>query len=400
MPIPGLTTEACQSRNRRHALRGGLSAAPVALGVTGIGIGETEALARINALRAGGDPLTAEQVHIRYAEAANDNYIPCRSMFLHETTLRNIAAGAGDGVSFMNSHRTGGFSSESELPFGQTFWGRFDGKAAQVGVWMLRGIHPNGANGPSTDDLAAMIDGGSLKDVSVGLYGGKALCDLCGLDLDPWGEMGCEHAPGTTHSMTSEQVAAQLARGVPEGTASYSLHNARFGEVSAVFDGAVPGAGFRKALSLAARGALTLTELNQCRSAYVTLARDHDFGSLSPETIQQLAQALETLWAGPEGEDGPAPAAGSFALHSESVLAAVKEYVARAERYDALRAQDDRPPSASRREEWAELHRRLGEVLARSEVRQDPAKLHALRVRHLQRQARQREAALAGSFPR
>lgn len=396
MPTPHFNSEACATRNRRSALRGGLSAAPVTLGATG-SLSESDALARINALRVGGDPLTAGDVHIRYAEAANGNYIPSRYMFLAESTLRNIGEGANDGVAFMNSHRTGGFSTESELPFGQTFWGEYDlrKKCALVGVFMLRGMNPNGANGPSTDDLAAMIDAGTLRDVSVGLYGGEALCDLCDRPVDSYGEEGCPHAPGTHRGLSVAQMEAQRKRGVPDGCATYSLHESRFGEVSAVFDGAVPGAGFRKALKLAAQGALSLSELAEARTSYVALARTTDFQEVTPEVIQQLAQALSALWAD-EGEE-EALAASSFSQHSQSVLAAVSEYVSRAEAYDALRAQDSRLPSRARREDWQALHARLEALLQRSAPQADPAAVQALRVRHLQRQALRRQAAAAGS---
>lgn len=381
-------SDACRARNRRAALRGGISAAPVVLGA-GVGLAQDEALDRINALRVGGAPLTGQDVHIRYAEAANGSYIPSRALFLAESTLRNVAEGANHGVSFMNSHRTGGFSTPSELPFGQTFWGRFNGAEAEIGVWMLRGVKPNGENGPSTDDLAAMIDAGALKDVSVGLYGGQPICDLCGLVVNEWDENACGHVPGTTHAMSPAEQEKQKRRGVPDGCATYSLHDARFGEVSAVFDGAVPGAGFRKAVSFAARGDLTPAELGQCRAAYVALARDHDFGPIGPAEIQQLARALEALWQDPEDE----PLAGTFAAHSQSVLAAVTEYVKRAEGYAALRAGDARLPSPVRREEWAQLHARLGRLITPAA---DGQARQALQARQLQRQARRRDAGRAG----
>jgi hypothetical protein len=397
MPTSHFNPEACQARNRRSALRGGISAAPVTLGAA-VALTEGEALTLINAMQVGGEALTAEQVHIRYAEAANGNYIPSRAMFLADSTLDNIAEGAGAGVAFMNSHRTGGFSTPSELPFGQTFWGSRDRATgrALVGVWMLRGISPNGANGPTTDALAAMIDAGTLRDVSVGLYGGQALCDLCGKVVDEWEADACQHVPGTTHGMSLEQQATQQRRGVPDGCASYSLHNARFGEVSAVFDGAVPGAGFRKALSLAAKGELTLAELGQARSAYVALARDTDFREITPATIQELAQALQALWSD-EGDE-EAPTTSSFSDHSHLALTTVEEYLARSERYDALRESQGRPAASARFDEWQALHARLTALLARSAPKADPALVQALRVRHLQRQARRRENAGAGSL--
>jgi len=50
--------------------------------------------------------------------------------------------------------------------------------------------------------------------------------------------------------MSTAEIKAQKVRGVPNGEASYSLRDAICGEVSAVYDGAVPGAGYLKSLAL------------------------------------------------------------------------------------------------------------------------------------------------------
>jgi hypothetical protein len=223
---------------------------------------DMEALAIINGLRQGETPLSLNDVWIHYAEAANDNFIGDRYAFLSERTLRNIAADARAGFAFMNSHRSGGLSTPAELPFGRTFTGRFEmfdgpdgpAKRAIVGFYMTRGIHPNGTSGPSTDDLHASIDARTIFDVSVGLWGGSAVCDVCGVDLyaqDDKGHYTCPHVPGSHASMTPEEITAQEERGVTGGKASYTLDNARCSEVSAVYDGAVPGAGFQKAFAMA-----------------------------------------------------------------------------------------------------------------------------------------------------
>lgn len=272
----------CDNRRRRAALRDSVEAAPVRLLRQGDFIHQSSgrlrfstgtlpdddaaAVGRINEmLRSKGveKQLTPEEVYITYAEAANNRFIGDRYMFLHESTLRNIASGADHGFAFMNSHRTGGLSEATELPYGQTFSGRYEEhdlegstfRRALVGVYMLKGIRPNGANGPSTDDIYAGIEGGTLKDVSMGLSGGSRICDVCGVDLEARDEKGryqCPHAPGTDEDMDEGQIEGQKARGVGKGYASYSLADAYPQEVSAVFKGAVPGAGFRKSLALAA----------------------------------------------------------------------------------------------------------------------------------------------------
>lgn len=237
------------------------------------------ALAIINS-KVPGKPLTLDRVYIHYLEAASDRFISDRFLYLHRSTLRNVASEASAGFAFMNSHRTGDLSTPSELPFGRAFVGRFEtvndpmGMRVQrtvLGVYMLRGQRPNGANGPSTDDMSEAISGGTVFDVSMGLYGGNRICDVCNQDFyakDGEGNWLCPHVPGTHRRMSPEQIDAQKAKGVPEGLATYTLDDAHAGEVSAVYDGAIPGAGFRKALSLAKSGGLSDDDIAEVLEAY------------------------------------------------------------------------------------------------------------------------------------
>jgi hypothetical protein len=117
--------------------------------------------------------LTEADIYIHYALVANNTFLSDRWMFLHRSTLRNIATDAATATAFMNSHRTGGLSHPAELPMGRTFAGRFeqygDGTMRTlVGMYMQVGLAPNGAQGPTTDDLHRMIWGGTLFDCSVG----------------------------------------------------------------------------------------------------------------------------------------------------------------------------------------------------------------------------------------
>lgn len=227
---------------------------------------ESEALTIINGIRAeGAAPLTEADVYIHYLEAANDNFVSDRFCFLGESTLKNIAKGAENGFAFLNSHNTGGYLRSADLPLGRTFCGRYETLTAEgedggpstrravVGIYMIRGVLPNGANGPGTDDMHRMIDARTVFDCSVGLFEGKAVCDVCGngvWDYDEEYRFLCPHLPGTTHRMTEDEIAAQSERGVTDGRASYTIEDGNANEVSVVYDGAVPGAGFVKAASL------------------------------------------------------------------------------------------------------------------------------------------------------
>ncbi len=291
MPIPGFDSDKCQKRNLIASKRDGVNALPftflnhsdvykTALAggsrTTGkLPKNDAEAFAMIKATGAtneDGSDLNPEDIYWFPMEAANNSFIPDRFMFMDDSTLKNIASNAMEGFAFMNSHRTGGLSHQAELPFGQTFAGRYEhtdeGTRAVVCCYMLKGLKPNGDSGPSTDDLARMIHAKTIKDVSVGLYGGTATCDVCGADLDMY---DCDHVPGTHYGMNKEQKAAQKARSVPEGKCSYTLVNAYCGEVSAVYDGAVPGAGFRRAASAMKQGGIDPEILSQIESVYAAL---------------------------------------------------------------------------------------------------------------------------------
>jgi hypothetical protein len=282
MPVIGLDRRRCLLRNARAA-RLGETSVPLRLAPEPGGDGARlvqaigqlpatpeAAAAKVNALlgREGDARLGPDDLHLFYPEGASTRFIDDRGMFLSKRTLKNIAADALDGFAFMNSHRTGTMSTPSELPYGRTVAGRYEtwdlgadaGQVSRVllGVYLLKGVRPNGDAGPTTDDLAASIRGGTTFDVSMGLHGGSVVCDVCGEDMgyDPEVGYACDHIPLTTAHMTDEEVAAQEARGVPGGVATCTLDDARAGEVSAVYDGAVPGAGFLKARRYALAGRL------------------------------------------------------------------------------------------------------------------------------------------------
>jgi hypothetical protein len=325
MGIAGFKDEKCTQRERILAGRYGQNAVPMRF--VGSDAGQAnggvqvlkrtgalpttaaDTLAAINSrLPEGATPLRADQVFTQVYEAANSNLILSRAMHLGESTLRNIATGAAHGVSFMNSHRTGGLSEPTELPFGQSFGGEFqevvtaDGRLAHralISVFLVKGIHPNGSNGPSTDDIAKMFESGAVKDVSVGLSGGNTTCDVCGHPMggpDAYQEVDdgnggkskvrkCNHAPGTLQNMSADQIESQKQRSAlnVSGIATYTLNNSQLLELSAVYKGAVPGAGVQQIINLCRDGDMTPDRMR------VMLQEAYDFyGELLPFDIGQV----------------------------------------------------------------------------------------------------------------
>lgn len=327
MPVTGLNPEKCRQRNSIAAKRDGVNAVPIRFlrGPVQVGQGATSsvgtipasdeaALTRINALRGdGAEPLTLDDVWIHPAEAANSSFIADRYASLSTSTLKNIAKDAQAGFAFMNSHRTGDLSHPSELPYGRTIAGRYEkmedgSERSLIMFYMLRAQFPNGQMGPSTDALHAGIDGGTIFDVSVGLYGGSYICDVCGGDMSDWDE--CDHVPGTDYNMSDEEMEAQKARGIPDGFASYTYTNAHCGETSAVYDGAVTGAGFRKALQAQKAGKLSARHLSQARNAYANLLSKGDL-SVDQRIMGAITagfnQIIDAMGMRHGGKHGPKP---------------------------------------------------------------------------------------------
>jgi hypothetical protein len=302
----------CLKRNRQAALRYGIDTAHINF-LKGPGEGapveyrnyggslpasDEEALAMINAmLPEGAAHLALSDVYIHYVEAANNNFIEDRYAFLGRDTLRNVARDAATGTAFMNSHRTGGLSTDGEFPFGKTFAGQYQegkdaaGNAVQrslLGFYMLRAVKPNGDAGPSTDDLDRNIRGGTLFDVSVGLFGGTSVCDVCDGDVSDYDE--CPHLPGTTYAMDDAEIESQKGRGVPDGRATYTIKDSRLSEISGVFDGAVRGAGFRKAVALASK--LKGENLKLAREVYSGLSSKGEDELAHEGLFERLTEAI------------------------------------------------------------------------------------------------------------
>lgn len=218
----------------------------------GIALNPAAALAAINALLPATAPaLTESDLYLHTVEAVNSSYLPDRYAFLDSSTITNVASDAASGFAFMNAHRTGGWDI-SELPYGRTFAGQYEqgltdtGQIVErslVGFYLLRDHQPNGAGGLNTDQLQRSILGGTLFDVSVGLLRGaegQVVCNVCGMAY-----RDCPHYRGWNDNMTlDEQIYARDVLGVPGGVATVRFVNWHANELSAVYDGAVAGAGF------------------------------------------------------------------------------------------------------------------------------------------------------------
>lgn len=192
-------------------------------------------------------PLEAAEVYLLPpAEMSNQN-VDAYFTRMGESSLRNYLRDALAGVPLMNSHRTGYFNAE--LPLGQSYNAILaEGQESLrflTWFYMLRGVRVNSVE---TDHLIRAIEGGVVRDVSIGFHAGRYVCGLCGKELvAPWMIAGapegefCEHVPGVEY----------------DGQVAWAwVEDARLVEGSLVYAGATPGAVLLKARWAAQQGLL------------------------------------------------------------------------------------------------------------------------------------------------
>lgn len=224
--------------------------------------------------------------YVVHAEVSN-NQIDAYFTRMHMSSLKNYAEDAKAGVAFMNSHRTGGFASAAEQPYGQSFDSKLTGASgngiARVDEWFYlpMGTSPNGPAMMSTDDMVRAIRTGSGRDISIGFYGARFLCSICGLDMAR--DWNCRHFPGTSYPVLD----AKGNETTDVQTAFAWIHDAHQAEASLVYDGATPGCMTKKAKRMAAAGELPEKAIDLLEARY-RIALPHPArrfpGAPTPET--------------------------------------------------------------------------------------------------------------------
>ena len=160
-----------------------------------------------------------------------------------ESTLRNFATDAATGITFLDSHNA------RNLGYGQSIGGSFqieNGVSRVVGdFYTVPGLRFGSAlTYQSTDDFIRAIQARLVRDVSVGFYGGDMICDICGSSFYDF--RSCTHWPGQGYTIGEGQKAI----------ATFAIENANLAEVSAVYDGATPGAMVLRATEMNEAGLL------------------------------------------------------------------------------------------------------------------------------------------------
>lgn len=206
-----------------------------------------------------------DEERFEFTAEASNNSLDYYYTHMTPATLANLATDARAGVQFLDSH------DSRNLGYGRTFGGRVEVDAnsrpdwttfrregvelpiappteyqrALIDIFTIPGIRfGGGLTYGSTDDFIRAVRAGLARDVSIGFYGGEWRCDICGNDYRSY--EACRHFAGAVYGIGESGERRVLA--------TVSIDGARLGELSAVYDGATPGAMIRKAERAARAG--------------------------------------------------------------------------------------------------------------------------------------------------
>lgn len=177
---------------------------------------------------------------------------------MDDKTLRNYAKDADAGVMFLDSH------DKRQLGYGHSVRGVFEASKSKIDekapdekdvsrvlidFYTIPGIQLGRA---SSDSFIKGVQAGIIRDVSIGFIPGSFECNLCRADPFDWWSMECMHIPGAYYDSTGKNVVNVKSQGAVLAFAW--VRDGRLSEVSAVFDGATPGAYIQKANYLVENG--------------------------------------------------------------------------------------------------------------------------------------------------
>lgn len=185
------------------------------------------------------------------------NALDAYSTVMGDSTLKNFAEDAANGVAVLDSHNS------RELGFGRSLTGKFirDGEERRVesAFFTMPGIVTSGM---STDAYIRGIESGIWNDISVGFNmppDAAMVCSICGGNMLDW--ESCPHFAGLAY----EQEGSNSRR---KEVAIGTIERARLNEYSLVYDGATPGAAVAKALRMAAEGMVEPKTIERLERAY------------------------------------------------------------------------------------------------------------------------------------
>lgn len=193
------------------------------------------------------DPSVFDEVEpVFFTARISNNQIDAYFTRMAPSSLRNYAADAKAGISFQDSHRT------NCLGLGYSLDARYveEGEMAYVEAdfYVVPGL-------PDVDAFIRRLRTGIARDVSIGFYGGREMCSICGENMwgSPW---RCPHWPGEEYEVEDRDDKGNVTARRTEKAIAW-VEDARLAEVSAVYDGATPGAVILKAQRQVEAGEMT-----------------------------------------------------------------------------------------------------------------------------------------------
>jgi hypothetical protein len=278
---------------------------------------EDAELLRLAKARAG-DPAMLDEVQPYFwaAQISNSN-VDAYFTRMMQSSLKNYAADSEAGIAFQQSHNT------RELPMGGSLRGKYTGAGGngvsrvETAFYTIPGLQPGQL---STDQLILMMRAGTVHDVSIGFYGGYERCNICGFNIMDW--RNCMHWPGEWVDVPNKNGDT-----VERKQCVAEIEDAHLAEVSAVYDGACPGATITKARMVADAGLMKPEQARILEARYriklpgsrhvYNLNGGNNFGGQATMTDEERAaqeaannnRAAEASAGAASGTTAPPPAA-------------------------------------------------------------------------------------------
>lgn len=204
---------------------------------------------------------------------ASSNVIDFYGTRMMESTLENFQRNLIEGVSFMNSHSTKDYIGRSVDGWRvKEDAGNRDDRLIG-GFYTVRGLQLG--NMP-TDDFIDGVRAGILTDVSVGFYANDIRCSICDRQIFDWWnyfvdpDNYCPHVPLEEYpreTADGDPVLDENGNPVME-MAIGQVYDGQLVEVSAVYEGAAPGAQIEKAEEFARQGLISPASRRRLEARY------------------------------------------------------------------------------------------------------------------------------------
>ena len=224
-------------------------------------------------------PESAESRDANFEGVISTNALDSYYSHMGESTLKNFAKDASAGVRVLDSH------DHMKLPIGGSLNGKYDKESGTVTskFYIQKGLSTPLSSYGNTDDFIAAADRGTVKDLSVGFYDHREVCDHCGTEMKGfwfWVSDENGHYPGQkifvdeSGKETNPEDAPD--KKLIEKTITTTIEDGRLAEFSLVTMGATPGAEIlQKAIAKYEEGSLEEKHIDYISKRYRLDVRSH-----------------------------------------------------------------------------------------------------------------------------